>query len=1221
MGADTTKHPRWILPVALALGALAPLAGTFMLGNALPSWNMASLPIHSTLEVAGAAFGLFLAAVILFSPGRVVTTRRFSVACALISMSVLDIFHSCVPANVAFVWLHSVAALAGGVFFAAAWFPERELPRAKVLSGAAAVLAGATLVGILSALHPDRVPALLADGAFTPLAKVLNFAGGGLTILGGFRFAVFYYRRQDMEDLAFLFLCLLFGSAGMVFQHSDIWHAGWWFWHILRFGGYLLPFWLAVFAYRQADEKKAKNQIQQALAIADGDFSALVTPRHEQDELGLALQSMTATLHETRQQNRKQDWLKTGLARLNDVARGDPDAETLAASVITEIATYLEAPIGAFYIADSEDQTTLSLAGSYAFSARKNLSNRFKLGEGLVGQAAREKQPILLKNIPEDYTRISSQLGECPPRFISVSPILHEARVKGVIEIGMLKELSATQLDYLTHATASLGMVIESVHARDVLARSLKTSQALAEELRAQQEELRTANEELEEQTQALRMSEEELKTQQEELQVTNEELEEKTEHLERQRRELVDAAEELQAKAAELARGSKYKSEFLANMSHELRTPLNSLLILSGSLAENNEGNLTDDQVEFARLIHGSGKDLLSLINEILDLSKVEAGQMDLRIEPVQTTRLAEEVTRGFKHMVEPKGLEFNVTIEADAPARIESDRKRIGQILKNLIANAVKFTANGGVSVTFGSGELHAKTCLTFSVKDTGTGIPVEKQQLIFEAFQQADGSTARKYGGTGLGLSISRELAHALGGEIRLESEEGEGSTFSVSLPLETTDESAAQPGPPASAPSRPAPAAETPTPAFGSVPDDRDNPRTGATTILVVEDDATFANVLLDECHAKGLKCLVAVSGEEGLYLAEKHRPDAIVLDLKLPGIDGWMVLDQLKSRMETRHIPVHTMSADEPAQNALGAGAIGFLKKPAEKEALQTAFARIEDVLQRKMKNLLVIEDDDKLRKAILQLVGGGDVLGDDAGTGEQALAKLKAKKYDCVILDLTLPDMNGFQLLETADAEDEIALPPVIVYTGRELTRDEEAALVKYSESIIIKGVRSRERLFDETSLFLHRMVEEMPETKREMIANLHDSDRMFKDKTVLIVDDDMRNLFALSNALSGKGIRAIKARDGEKALEALEAEPDIAMVLLDIMMPVMDGYETMKRVRAQKRFEQLPIIALTAKAMKDDRRKCIEAGANDYLSKPIEIDRLLSMMRIWMYR
>jgi len=981
----------------------------------------------------------------------------------------------------------------------------------------------------------------------------------------------------------------------------------------------------------------AAKQVQQG----DLQVHAQVKSRDETGMLANAFNIMVRNLRESKTESEERDWLKTGLARINDVTRGDPDVTTLASKVISEMATYLDAQVGALYLAGNGDGTELSLLGSYAYTKRKNLSNRFKAGQGLVGQAALEKQQILVKNVPEDYVKVTSGLGERVPRFICVTPCLYEGRVKGVAEIGTLSEMTKPQMEYLAQAMDGLGMAVESAHGRTKLAGALKESQSLSEELQTQQEELKTANEELEEQTQILKESEEELKAQQEELQVTNEELEEKTEFLERQKTEveqanveLEETRQEIEEKAEDLALASKYKSEFLANMSHELRTPLNSLLILASSLEENEGGNLTDDQVESARVIHGSGNDLLSLINEILDLSKIEAGQMDLHIEKVSIKDLADSVRTGFEHVCDDKGLELKISIDKSSPAEITSDRKRIEQVIRNLVSNAVKFTGQGGVAVTFAPYALgntqHAirhTQCLSISVADTGIGIPDEKQKVIFEAFQQADGGTARKYGGTGLGLSICRELVRLLGGEIRLESEEGKGSVFSVYLPIHAENEVGTRKSERGTGKKKrksPVPTSKSsalPVPSSEFVSDDRDSVAASDTSILVIEDDPVFAKLLLRQCREKGFKCLVAATGEEGLRLACEHAPSAAILDIRLPGIDGWSVLDQLKERVETRHVPVHIMSVEEPSQDALSRGAIGFLRKPVSPEDLQDAFGRIEDVLKRKMKGLLVVEDDNKLRKAIVKLVGNGDVHTDETATGKAAIQKLKSKKYDCMILDLNLSDMSGFELLEKTEKMEDVVLPPVVVYTGRDLTREEDEALRKYSESIIVKGVRSQERLFDEVSLFLHRVVEKMPKKKRQIITDLHDADSIFKGKEVLIVDDDMRNLFALSNALSTKGIRTRKAEDGKKALEMLKARPDVDLVLMDVMMPVMDGCETMKRIRAQERFNRLPIIALTAKAMKQDRRKCIDAGANDYLPKPVDVNRLFSMMRVWMYR
>ena len=1000
------------------------------------------------------------------------------------------------------------------------------------------------------------------------------------------------------------------------------------------------------------------SMVRVADAIARGNLDLPVEAKGEDEtgQLAASIKEMQKSLKRSQEESKAQDWLKTGIARINDVMAGELDVAVLTGKVISEIATYLNAGIGAVYLAAEEGrEETLRLTGSYAYTKRKNLSNRFVFGEGLAGQAALEKKPILVRNVPADYLRITSGLGEAIPRFISVNPLLYEGRVKGVIEVGTLEDMSDLQLLYLSQAMPAIAISIETAQARERLSETLARSQALTEELEAQQEELKAANEELEEQTQALEESEEKLKAQQEELEATNEELEEKTEALERQKRDveqtnrnLQQARAEIEERAEQLAIASKYKSEFLANMSHELRTPLNSLLLLARLLADNKEGTLTEEQIESAMVIYDSGNQLLSLINEILDLSRIEAGKVEMHFEKVGTDVLAGNIQDHFSHMAREKGLELVVEIGETLPKEIKTDRKRAEQIIRNLIANAIKFTEKGQITVKmdspqkgvnlFSSG-LSPDNAIAISIRDTGIGIPGDKQKIIFEAFQQADGTTARKYGGTGLGLSISRELAHLLGGEIQMESEVGKGSTFTLYLPIdiqrskledvklkaekgqrlsETIYKS--QTGGQQSKAKTRAESGPGYRPPI-SIADDRKSIKRGDRAILVIEDDHRFAALLLKQCHERGFKCLASATGEEGLSLAAEHLPQAIILDIRLPGMDGWAVLESLKENPDLRHIPVHMMSVEDPTIEAFRKGAIGFLRKPARQEELEAAFSRFEDILDRKMKNLLVVEDDESLRNAVVRLVGNGDIRVDEAATGETALKALRATKYDCVILDLGLPDMTGFELLKALEQDGDRTIPPVIVYTGKDLTREEEMKLREYAESIIIKGVKSDERLLDEVSLFLHRMVVEMPEKQRKMIIDLHDADSMFRDKKVLMVDDDMRNIFALSRLLEEKGIKVIKAEDGKMALEALEKHSDVDLILMDIMMPVMDGYETMKRIRAQTRFERLPIIALTAKAMAGDRDRCIEAGANDYLAKPVDAKRLLSMLRVWLYR
>ncbi|MBU0493834.1 MAG: response regulator [Chloroflexi bacterium] len=983
------------------------------------------------------------------------------------------------------------------------------------------------------------------------------------------------------------------------------------------------------------------NMVTVADAIAAGDLETVIAIK-SQDEVGqlaAAVTKMQAALRQAGAATAAQDWLKTGIARLNDVMRGELDVATLSSGVLLEIATYLDAQIGALYLLqEGAGEPVLALLSSYAYTKRKNLSNRFRAGEGLVGQAALEKHQILVRNVPEDYIKVTSGLGEASPQFIAVTPFLYEDRVKGVIELGTLSPIPDLHLEYLAQAMPALAINLETAQGREQLAQALAASQALAEELQVQQAELEAANEELEEQTQMLEQSEARLKTQQEELQVTNEELEEKNEALQRQKREIELARREIEEQAEEVAIASKYKSEFLANMSHELRTPLNSLLLLARLLADNPEGNLTADQVEHAHIIYASGNDLLALITEILDLSKIEAGRMELQVAPVLLADLAESTRSSFQHMAEAKGLALSIAVGADAPATITTDRKRVEQILKNLVSNAIKFTDQGRVTVTLGrpardaqlaKSGLQATAAIAIAVQDTGIGIPLDKQKIVFEAFQQVEGGSARKHGGTGLGLSISRELARLLGGEIQLQSAVDQGSTFTLYLPIEArvSEPAPAEPGARAATTTcgeALAPRLREPAAAWAAahaIPDDRDNLAAGDKTILIIEDDANFAKLLLQQGQQKGFKCLAAATGESGLELAAQHRPTAIILDIRLPGMDGWAVLEALKDDPHTRHIPVHIMSVEEATLDAFRKGAVGHLTKPATREDLEAAFRRLEEVFGRAIKELLVVEDDDNLRRSIIRLVGNGDVHADEATSGAATIQALQAKRYDCLILDLGLPDMTGFQLLQILESREGVVIPPVIVYTGQELSREEEIELRRYAESIIIKGVRSEERLLDEVSLFLHRMVDRMPEQKRRMIADLHDTDLMFRGKTVLVVDDDMRNVFALSRVLETKGMRVLKAENGQKALSTLAQEPAIDLVIMDIMMPVMDGYETMQRIRAQERFRKLPIIALTAKAMQLDRERCLAAGASDYLAKPVDVNRLCSMMRVWLYR
>lgn len=976
-----------------------------------------------------------------------------------------------------------------------------------------------------------------------------------------------------------------------------------------------------------------EDKILAARAVAAGDLSLEVAVAGEKDALGGALVRMIQALRTSSKANAANDWVKTGGNELSARLTGEMDMSALANGVISFLAPYLNAQIGAFYV--QGDDGVLTLVGGYAFTKRKELSESFRPGQGLVGQAALEGKPISLTRLPEDYIRVHSALGDAQPKNLLLVPLPHEGRVKGVLELGAFEEFTDIQMEFLASASGNIGLAIFTVENQTRLRELLEQTQVQAQTLLTQQEELRSTNEELERQTQVLRASEEELRQQQEELQAANEELAEKNDYLERQKAEislknveLDNIRRGLEQKAKELELSSRYKSEFLANMSHELRTPLNSLLLLSRNLMDNPEGNLTADQTEYARIIFRSGNDLLALINEILSLSKIEAGKMTLNVDEASLADLATSLTWVFKPMTDDKGLTFSVDIDENLPKSLRTDVQRVEQILRNLLSSAVKFCDQGGVSVRFHRPAadwkpLHSgllpDEALAVTVTDTGIGIPRDKHLEIFEAFQQAEGGTARKYGGTGLGLTISRELAHLLGGEIQLRSQPGEGASFTLILPLTG----------PAEADEKQEKSGEKPTAAKNasqgsapvSIPDDRANLRENDPSILIIEDDADFAKVLADQCHAKGFQVLAASTGEEGLELARSAPPTAIILDIRLPGMNGWQALDELKRDPALRHIPVHIMSGAEGDMDALRRGAVGFLSKPVSREGLEQAFERIENVLSKKIKDLLLVEDDENLRRGLFDLIRDPGVNVVEAESGRQAIDLLKERRFDCVILDLGLPDMSGFDVLEGLDAAMQASLPPVIVYTGRELSREEERRLQTHADSIIIKGVRSEERLIDETSLFLHQMVKSMPARKQDALKRLYDKEAIFKDRTVLLVDDDMRNLFALSQALQGKGMSAVKAEDGQQALAALQREPKVDLVLMDIMMPGMDGYETIRRIRAQKRFQSLPIIAVTAKAMPQDREKCIEAGASDYLSKPVDLDRLLSLMRVWLHK
>jgi len=922
------------------------------------------------------------------------------------------------------------------------------------------------------------------------------------------------------------------------------------------------------------------------------------------------INEMIRNLKDTTLRNDEQDWLKTNLAKFTRMLQGQKDLLTVGRLILSELAPVVSAHQGVFYMMDgSVPEPELKLLASYAYRERKGVNNRFRLGESLVGQAALEKERILLTNVPSDYVQISSGLGESKPMNIVVLPIVFEGQVKAVMELSSFEKFSPTHQAFLDQLTESIGIVLNTIEANTRTEDLLKQSQSLAGELQSRQEELQQTNQELEEKAR---------------------QLFEQNEEVERKNREVEQARQALEGKAQQLSLTSRYKSEFLANMSHELRTPLNSLLILADQLSSNPEGNLTDKQVEFARTIRGSGRDLLKLINDILDLSKIESGTVSVDVGEVRFEEMRQTMERTFRHVADGKSLSFNIEVDPTLPRAIETDAQRLDQVLKNLLSNAFKFTERGYVNlrvarVTEGWSDdrillNRASTVLAFSVSDSGIGIPGDKQGTIFEPFLQADGSTSRKYGGTGLGLAISRELARLLGGEIKIESEEGRGSTFTLFLP-ETYTPAVLQranaaliatlPDPPRAEPSD--------TPAEVSIPDDRGNILPGEQSILIIEDDRNFAQWFLDLAHAHEFKTIVTPRGQSALALAREFAPTAISLDISLPDMDGWKVLERLKSDLTTRHIPVFIISVAEEPQNALKYGALDFLTKPVDQAGVENLLRRVRKMAETAAKELLLIEDDETQRNSIRELIGNETAFIVEAANAEQGLEALGRQPFDCVVLDLMLPDISGFDLIQKIRAEHERL--PIIVYTAKDLTAEEEEKLNRVAQTVIVKDVRSPERLFDQTALWLHRDVSKLPETKRTMLKKLHDPDAVLAGKKVLIVDDDIRNIFATTSMLERYKMDVLSAETGKAAIESLQKTDGVDLVLMDIMLPEMDGYQTMQAIRKMYGFEQLPIIALTAKAMKGDREKCIDAGASDYIAKPVDTERLLTLLRNWLHR
>jgi CheY-like chemotaxis protein/signal transduction histidine kinase len=869
----------------------------------------------------------------------------------------------------------------------------------------------------------------------------------------------------------------------------------------------------------------------------------------------------------------------------------------------------VNAHMGVIYRVENEDNGQLRLLSSYAGDGANPHPQFVPFGEGLIGQCAIDKRQRLVSDIPTGATPINSALLRIAPRNLVVLPVLFETQVKAVIELSSLGSFTTSQMTFLEQLTDSIGIVLNSIEATMQTEGLLKQSQQLAGELQTQQKELQQTNEQLEQKAQ---------------------QLAERNVEVERKNQEIEQARRALEEKATELSLTSKYKSEFLANMSHELRTPLNSILILGQQLTENPDGNLTGKQVEFARTIHGAGTDLLNLISDILDLSKIESGTVTVDAEEILTTSLLETVGRPFRHEAENRHLTFDIEVDTNLARSMVTDSKRLQQVLKNLLSNAFKFTAEGGVRMSVAAAVggwsaehpilNHAPAVVAFEVTDTGIGIPLEKQKLIFEAFQQADAGTSRKYGGTGLGLAISRELASLLGGEIHLRSTPGKGSTFTLYLPLKYSGPTVAPriPTPYATAPALQAAVQER---IIEQLPDDRLNLEPGDTILLIVEDDPHYARVLIDLARDKGFKVLVAARGAEALDLAKQFQPTAVSLDVFLPDMLGWTVLSQLKHNPLTRHIPVQIITLDEDRQHALARGAFSFVNKPTTTEGVSAALSQIKEYTKPRRKRLLIVEDNAAEQMSIRELLDHKDIEIITTDTGAEALSTLRNSPCDCVVLDLRLPDMSGFEVLDHIRNDDTLSNVPVVVFTGRELSAEEDAELHTMARSIVVKGVESPERLLDETSLFLHRVITELPTEKQRMLEKLNSSDEDLVGRTALLVDDDARNIFALSSVLERRGMKVLTATTGSEAIALVESSPEIAIVLMDIMMPQMDGYQTMGVIRQNPSFGRLPIIALTAKAMKGDREKCLEAGASDYLAKPVNTEQLLLAIRMWLHR
>jgi len=979
---------------------------------------------------------------------------------------------------------------------------------------------------------------------------------------------------------------------------------------------------------RIRDFRIAEMEQAHKAAVASGMITAV---------LGLVLSyAVFWLLRRTQDQRKRQEWSQTGRIELATVMAGEQNMRPLAEGVLGFLTRYVDAHAGVMFANRRGRFDRLALVGTPHGSG---VPESFAIGEGLLGRAVAEKTVQRIDDVPEGYLSISSGMGEGLPRHLLVIPAKVDDTVNAVIELGFLHPLSAEKQEFLSQISELLGTAIRSSLYRENLQELLEETQRQSEEVQTQSEELRVSNEELDEQTRALKETQARLELQQTEMEQINTQLEEQTQILERQKADLLDSKVALEIQAAEVEQASRYKSDFLANMSHELRTPLNSSLILAKLLSENRSGNLTPEQVKYAHTIESAGNDLLNLINDVLDLSKIEAGHMDISPIRVPLAEIAGNMRDIFEPIAREKRVTFTVTVDPNLPETMETDPQRLEQILKNLLSNGLKFTERGEVALRIGRGP---RNQLSFKVSDTGIGIAPNKRRAIFDPFFQGDAGTSRKYGGTGLGLSISRNLARLLGGEMRLISEQGKGSTFTLLVPeiwsgpaprefVAPVPEEKRESSPDAEilaeeqGPDQDTAAANSPL-ADGSVPDDRATLTGRGRVILVVEDDKVFAEIVYDLAREMSFECLVATSAEEALRLAKRFIPNAIVLDVGLPDNSGLIVLERLKSDANTRHIPVHVVSASDYTHTALSLGAVGYMLKPVKREQLVETFKKLEMKISQKVRRVLLVEDDPVQMDAMRDLLGSRDVEAVCARTAAECLEYLGSETFDCMVLDLSLPDASGFALLEKLSKEHTYSFPPVIVYTGRVLTSEEEQRLRKYSKSIIIKGAKSPERLLDEVTLFLHQVVSELPAEKRRLIEKSTGRDEALEGRTILIAEDDVRNVFALTSLLEGRGVKLQIARNGREAVDALEnslqdPERKIDLVLMDIMMPEMDGLTAMKEIRKRPEWKKLPIIALTAKAMRSDQEQCLAAGANDYLAKPLDVEKLLSLVRVWMPR